>query len=82
MSRVWVVLLSIMDFWSVKDAVGDSSTEYNSINMTENTAAENADTIGENKESGVDVNEILTDGFMDYFTPNLENIQERLGELT
>ena len=50
--------------------------------MTENTVAENADTSGENKESGVDVNEILTDGFMYYFTPNLENIQERLGELT
>ena len=54
----------------------------NIINMTDNTEVENSETSGTIKESGVDVSEILTDGFMESFLPSLENLQDRLGELT
>lgn len=47
--------------------------------MTENTIGDDAEI---SADSGSDVNEILTDGFMEKFMPSLENIQEKLGELT
>lgn len=47
--------------------------------MTENTIGDDTEIIA---DSGSDVNEILTDGFMEKFMPSLENIQEKLGELT
>lgn len=50
--------------------------------MTDNTEVENSEASGTIKESGVDVSEFLTDGFMESFLPSLENLQDRLGELT
>lgn len=50
--------------------------------MTDNTVVEDAESSGNDKGSGGDVTETLTNGFMDSFIPNLENLQERLGELT
>ena len=49
--------------------------------MSNETAVDDADSSIESKES-VDITEILTEGFMQSFVPNMESLQGRLGELT
>lgn len=51
-------------------------------NMTDNSTGEDAESSGKNQQSESNLTELLTDGFMEAFAPNLENLQERLGELT
>lgn len=52
-------------------------------NMTDiNTMEDTEETGGENQDSGSNLTEMLTDGFMESFIPGLENLQGRLGELT
>ncbi|XP_068710987.1 biogenesis of lysosome-related organelles complex 1 subunit 6-like [Montipora foliosa] len=50
--------------------------------MSKSTEEEGPEAYGKNEDSGDDVKEMLTDGFMDYFMPSLENVQDRLSELT
>lgn len=50
--------------------------------MTDNSTGEDAESSGKNQQSESNLTELLTDGFMEAFAPNLENLQERLGELT
>lgn len=53
--------------------------------MSNGTAVDDADSVAdssiESKESA-DITEILTEGFMQSFVPNMESLQGRLGELT
>jgi len=49
--------------------------------MSNETAVDDADSSIESKESA-DITEILTEGFMQSFVPNMESLQGRLGELT
>lgn len=53
--------------------------------MSNETAVDDADSVAdssiESKESA-DITEILTEGFMQSFVPNMESLQGRLGELT
>ena len=48
--------------------------------MTE--VIEDAETGGKGRETGGNLTDILTDGFMKSFVPGLENLQGRLAELT
>ncbi|XP_067038729.1 biogenesis of lysosome-related organelles complex 1 subunit 6-like [Acropora muricata] len=50
--------------------------------MNENKEEEVEENGGKKEEKRDDVQEMLMDGFMHYFMPNLENIQEKIGELT
>lgn len=56
-------------------------SKNNLFGMSDNTV-EDAETGGKSEDSGSNLTEILTDGFMDSFIPGLENLQGRLGELT
>ena len=43
---------------------------------------EDAETGGKGQETGGNLTDILTDGFMESFVPGLENLEGRLAELT
>ena len=71
-SRLRSVLLSIYFRWS-----GENICFFDMTDMVED-----AETGGKGHETGGNLTEILTDGFMESFIPGLENLQGRLGELT
>lgn len=50
--------------------------------MSDNCAGEDAETGDRNLQSENNLTEALTNGFLDAFAPGLENLKERLGELT
>lgn len=51
--------------------------------MSNETAVDDADSVADSSiESNADITEILTEGFMQSFVPNMESLQGRLGELT
>lgn len=50
--------------------------------MSDNCAVKDSETREKNHHSESNLTETLTDGFLDAFVPSLENLKERLGELT
>lgn len=50
--------------------------------MSDNCAGEDAETGDRNLQSESNLTEALTNGFLEAFAPGLENLKERLGELT